>query len=892
MKLNKSIYRWSAAILVGLSVIATPAPAEAQFLKKLTKGLEKINKELDKAEKSAKQIRDKAKQNRNENRKAEQPTQRRDDRPAQAENLSARQDKAAAQKKTNRENSLDKAPYPYFTQNTRFVNKKVLFDNMKDVSEGIFTLGEYNREIGYSTYWGFWTVEGECLFPCIYEQFGEVPRFNSGACVVQIPNARPACPVILYADGHIKKLNHEWKQITQFHDGAAMVSEMGPKGINLFYIDTKGRKIWPHLNYHVPLTGGSAVVKMRPLREGLRAFYSNADKKWGFLDENGRIAIRPQYSEVRDFANGYALVFVPKDYSGGTPIFINKKGEKVVDVPYNAMTLQYATPVTDVSNGMFSVTVDQYETKYYDLTGKEIASYPGGGSGFSDGRAFVLDKKYGEQVYTINTNFDVVGKWPFSTTEFINNKPVFTESPYYTFDRFVAIDAYGLPLVKVRKSFSLNEELGQFSPDGYAKVRLEYKNPADRTKTYEYTGYVDITGQLKIVFCDDATAGGPWNEPPGPKPPVEPIKPIDLPDPPIRPLPPPPYELKPGRTKAAGPLDAEQKVYYDVKVIASPTEGGTVYGSGRYEYGDTLRVTGTAAKGWKLSTVECDRATSYTKTFNKFVVKGDMTITCYFTKEDELKDVPDGIFTGSLPDVGLPVYMQLGTGPDNRYTSGSEGFMAIITDDLGTLKESNKNKTASSSFNIFFVPINVVGTNEDGGKTYLYLNGGVFKYANLKLSDDTGLGMLVNPLWSLMLAFDGADSGELAPGNYRVEIIEGSPESGKFRFGNMQRKSSKYGWIAAGDDSFTRRLPGFFSRRYDRGLNAEFFSGMEMTKGDHRTISWEPGPDFFGGNDSLLQGFSRQLGEIYRSAVKDTPLSDYDFMQFSTDLDNHIFKAK
>ena len=45
-------------------------------------------------------------------------------------------------------------------------------------------------------------------------------------------------------------------------------------------------------------------------------------------------------------------------------------------------------------------------------------------------------------------------------------------------------------------------------------------------------------------------------------------------------------------------------------------------------------------------------------------------------------------------------------------------------------------------------------------------------------------------------------------------------------------------------------------------------------------------------NDDGYKPVLTGAGEIYRSAVKDTPLSDYDFMQFSTDLDNHIFKAK
>ena len=619
--MKSSLTRTATALLVGMAIVFLPPTAEAQFLKRIQQGLEQV-------EKVTKRQKEKKAKKEKEKKEKTAPEARQGAPSAQAAAPSA--PSASVRTPATPAEIMAKVPNPYFTTATRFVGKNLLFDNLQPVSEGIFGVMEYNRDIGYASYWGFWTVEGECIFPSVYEQFGDRPRFNSGACVVKIPNSRPECPVILYADGHIKKLNHEWKKITQFYDGVAMVGEYAPKGITLFYINTKGERIWPHLTYRVPLLGGSAVLRMRPLKEGLRAFYSNADKKWGYLDAKGNVAIKPQFSDVRDFANGYALVFVPRDPTSGTPVFINTKGERVVDVPSSATTLQYATTITDVCDGIFSVSDGYSPTTYYDLKGNKLKEYAGGGSGFADGIAFVEFEKYSaDQVYNINRHFNIVGKWPFVTSEFPNNKPVFTESPYFTFNRWVAIDPEGQPLVKVRNGFAYNEELGAFSADGYAPVKVEYKHPATGEQI-TYTGYVDISGHLKVVFSETAGAGGPFSPSlPGPKPPIEPYIPgPGDPEPPIYGgL--PPYNLTPGKTTPRGPLDNDQKVLYEVKVVASPSEGGVAYGSGKYEYGDTIRVTGKASEGWKISEIECDRPASYTATFNKFVVRAGSVETTH-----------------------------------------------------------------------------------------------------------------------------------------------------------------------------------------------------------------------------------------------------------------------
>ena len=775
-------------------------------------------------------------------------------------------------------------PTPYISPTTRFIAKKVEWDNLPKVSEGIFYIQEYNRKIGYMAYYGFWTVDGRCLFPAQYEGFTrEQPRFDSGACVVKATGTKRPTPMILYADGTTKALSHEWDAMTQFYDGVAMVREvLGMKTINLFYINTKGEKIWPHLAEKATL--GSIVLEMRPLREGLRAYYSNADKAWGFLDKDGKIVIRPAFREVRDFSGGYALAMLPKDSYSGKPVFIDRTGATVVEVPGDYPSLQYATVVSDVADGYFAISDGSgAPTDYYDMKGAKVRSYAGGATQFADGTAFMRNEKYGDEepVKVINTNFDIVGQWPFRTTEFINNKPVFTESPYYTFDRHTVINHLGEPVLWVKDGVMSEDRLGQFSPDGYASARSLFADPSDHTRTFDYTGYVEPSGRYSVVFSATPGAGGPFELIPGPNPPG-PNPPTPIPGP------------IPGDTIPEGPIGpGEAGVRYNVSVVAFPAEGGTVYGSGEYAYGDTIRVTGTPAKGYEFTGIECSRNSSRTSTFNRFVVKGDMDITCFFVKKDTVGDVTPGCFEGHLTEMPLPVYAQFGDATGNKFGSGSRGFLAVPMDASETHTANSTDNRATLGVNIFFVPMNIIGITEEGGHRYLVLDGGIFKYANLNVTDNTAMGGINNIMLKMMMLFDGADAGELAPGRYRVEITGGSPSDGTFTLGMMQRRSPRYGWISADDPSFHNPLGGFFIKRVDKGLPASFFNGVTLKSCGRKEVQWYPDESFYGGNTSMLGDFAKRLGELYRGAVSGNPkLSDYDFRQFSTDLDNNLFRVR
>lgn len=53
-----------------------------------------------------------------------------------------------------------------------------------------------------------------------------------------------------------------------------------------------------------------------------------ANKKWGFIDNTGKVIIKPKFDSVYSFSEGLAFVFINNNY-----YFINEKGEKVIELP-------------------------------------------------------------------------------------------------------------------------------------------------------------------------------------------------------------------------------------------------------------------------------------------------------------------------------------------------------------------------------------------------------------------------------------------------------------------------------------------------------------------------------------------------------------------------------
>lgn len=111
----------------------------------------------------------------------------------------------------------------------------------------------------------------------------------------------------------------QYKEVTCFSDGIAFVvkEEHTPAAIN----------VDGNILFTLP-----QVDEVRQYTEGLAAFASYnelGEKKWGFMDKEGKIIIAPQYANAFSFCNGRAVVAEQKNEYG----IIDKQGNYIVN-PY------------------------------------------------------------------------------------------------------------------------------------------------------------------------------------------------------------------------------------------------------------------------------------------------------------------------------------------------------------------------------------------------------------------------------------------------------------------------------------------------------------------------------------------------------------------------------
>lgn len=763
---------------------------------------------------------------------------------------------------------------PHFTSRTRFLKKDVSMSALHPVSEGIFALQEYNRKYGYGAYFGFWTIDGKCLFDARYEQMGGVPRFDNGAAVVKgLRNDKGFQPVmILYSDGSARELPESYKEVSQFHDGVAVVRPggMGARQTSHFCIDTRGERVFTSL-------GPGDVMEVGYLRDGLRRVKIRTEPerfryvtRWGFIDARGNWKIQPRLKDAREFANGYALVVDETDRMK----FIDTAGNTVYEFAGTASDLNYAKDLSDISDGRF-----MRGNAFFDLKGNELKRYHLA-SGFTDGYAFVQDDM-NSPLYSIDTGFRRVrtlyGVDVNSGRVLLGaDNPKFGDCRLGTIDRRNVVTPDGMMRIVGQKWPS---EIEDFYPDAYAKCSSTFRNRATG-KEHEYVGYINRNGEYEVVFCKDAEGGGPFD-------PVIPEDPPRVGDTLITWLP-------PVDTVSRGPRDVA-RVKYQVKVMASPAEGGKVAGGGMYSYGDTVTVGARANDGWRISDIACDNRYARTSEINRFVVRGDMEITVYFLKDDEATPVRDGIYSGefsfrpngerSKQEYTIPLYLETSatSALETPYGPDTRGFLAVMLDpdkkivDTSVDPETGRER-GTFSMNVFYVPMQVAGQVEDNGRKYLLLNGGDVKVNNLRMLNSgdkaADVSAMETVMVNLMLMFD-APSGEIKGGSYRVEMKDIDERSGAFTFGKMERISNRKGWIPAGSADFENVERGFFVTQVDRGLPANYFEGIRMTPSARRDdVLWTPTPGYFENDLGILESFASELGKNFREFQ-----SEYDIIK-------------
>ena len=837
------------------ALVISPA-ANAQFLNKLSKGLEKVNKGLEKVEKTLN-----GEQNKSES------------------NLSSGNTSAilsAAQTATNDQPSdgtieiRDRVPRPHFTTKTRFLLKDVAYSTLENnpVSEGIFGIPEYNRKYGYGMYYGFWTIDGRRLFEARYEQLGDRPLFDNGAAVVKSLKDEKGVQyaTILYSDGSVRELPESYKKVSQFHDGIATVETGGynVKAVEHFCINTNGERMWNDL-------GPGDIMEVGYLRDGLRCVKVRTEPsrfryvtRWGFINNEGKWVIKPTLKDVREFKNGYALVIDESDKLK----FIDTKGITVYEFEGTASTMQYAQDISDISDGYFVKA-----STIYDLNGNAQKSYYQA-TEFTDGYAFVRDDINGP-VYVIDTHLEVIrtlyGVDIQSARVLLGcNNPKFGKARLGTIDKRNVVTPRG-DMQIIGPTWP--QQIGDFYPGEYAACASIFKD-AVTGKKHEYVGYINRQGEYEVVFSADETARGPFH---GPFP-IEPEPydsiPIGGPWPPL-----PPVDTIP-----QGPKNVIS-TKYKVRVLAYPDEGGKVVGDGEFKYGDTIMVGAKANKDWRISHVACSNRFAKTSVPNKFVVRGDMDIIVYFLKDDVVTPIRSGTYSGdlsmklngdrSVAPISIPIYLETSetSALETPYGNNTQGFLAVMINPNEKIVEksltsSEYRNTTTFTLNAFFVPMKVGGVVEDDGKQYMLLDGGEVKINNLTMLESgaksTDVSALESAMVNLMMMFDCPDTN-ISGASYRVEMLDIDPSTGAFTLGMLQRIDPQNGWIAAGSDVFANVERSFFVTKVDYGLPADYFNGIRLTPSAKRNdVLWQPTPGFFENDLTRLERYVAEIGNSFR----------------------------
>lgn len=403
---------------------------------------------------------------------------------------------------------------PTITPRTILLRKKERYheNTLNPVSDGVFALHEYNRKYGYGAYFGFWTIDGRRLTEARYESAEGYPVFDHGAVTVKdLPDAKYHQDfLIIYTDGTARKLPANYRFVSQFRDGVAVVETAGTRTqkSERFCIDTKGNRIWRNID-----NATRAVLEVSYLCDGLRRVQVRDEvrpysykTKVGFVDKDGNWVLKPEFARAGDFKNGYC----PVQDADGTARFIDKKGNTVCPIPSD----NNIESVSSISDGYFIGCPSMgAPTTFYDLNGNAVKTYRTA-CGFTDGYAFVVDID-SDVMYVINPKFErvkTIGRFSDTGDWLGVNNPLYGKAGLGTLVQRLVVTPDGEPKLYISHKFWQSytgdfwqNHIGNFYPSDYAPSTVMFED-TDRGESYGWSGFIDRNGDFAVVITDDERA--------------------------------------------------------------------------------------------------------------------------------------------------------------------------------------------------------------------------------------------------------------------------------------------------------------------------------------------------------------------------------------------------
>ena len=239
--------------------------------------------------------------------------------------------------------------------------------------------------------------------------FYRTAYFSGGAMMGCRQKDYSHVPFIVYPDGKYREfpkglknaagLSLDVTETTSFCEGYALVRKAGA----ISFIDKNGKDVFPQLSSKGS-TGFGLEFKVHPLKEGRRLYCDFEKKKYGYADEKGNIAIKPQFDGAENFNDGMALVMIKEGYTEKWG-YIDLTGKMVIPATYKLRPGRFSEGLAVVKIGEADYDC---EMAYIDKAGKRVMDRePWVLNEFHNGFAWVLKSKPTKMV-VINKDFEEV----------------------------------------------------------------------------------------------------------------------------------------------------------------------------------------------------------------------------------------------------------------------------------------------------------------------------------------------------------------------------------------------------------------------------------------------------------------------------------------------------
>ena len=330
-----------------------------------------------------------------------------------------------------------------------------------------------------------------------YHGIAEAPMYFSNDRIVLIQKSKPygrRTALIVDKSGNIVKRFERVNNASQFVDGIAFISlnkdidkvHKGARGAQYtykttitesFYMDVNGNVLSQTLPCYDDVYRGGYLIF--PLKEGLRRFYDEDKKAWGYCDAKCNIVIPAKYKKVRDFNDGLAAALNDNDNWG----YINNQGQFVINPIYSIEPGSFCQGVAEVKerSGRLHYINKQGQIVWSASTDNEDYNNIYRSFGPKGYTLWTLSNK----TYIVNTQFQKVATVEFDLFD-DSSKNVRYYDNYMLYDnRYdkLLLDYKGMPLLRYK---------GTLFSDGYAIGKSE-----DGKTPYYFNDKGEITIQFK-----------------------------------------------------------------------------------------------------------------------------------------------------------------------------------------------------------------------------------------------------------------------------------------------------------------------------------------------------------------------------------------------------------